>query len=141
MKMRTSLLISVAALLSVTAAACGDVDGESGLGGRRTLKRTAPTDDTGGPADESSEHDPNQSTGETSQDPGNPNANTTPTAPTNPGTNSADFAVQLASATPTVDLGQSTSLDVTCAAPNSPRACYGPAFFPRRCKNRPVQIG
>jgi len=61
-------------------------------------------------------HDPDDVDGANASDPGNPNASSAPGAPTTGGVASAQFALTLGQATPTVGLGEETVIDVTVAS-------------------------
>jgi len=106
--MRTSLLVALAAVLTVSAVGCGDASDGSTLGSRRARRTTTPPEV--GAADD---HDESDSEGEDGTDVGNPNADSKPNAPSTPGTAAPEFALTLAQNTPTVDLGESVELDVS----------------------------
>jgi hypothetical protein len=111
--MRAPLLIACAAIFTMTAIGCAvdAADGSSSLSRRGPRKNQPATNDG---ADDQEEHDENDVQGGNQADPGNPNASTSPNAPANPGTASNNFAVTLAgaNATPSVDLGQETKIEV-----------------------------
>jgi hypothetical protein len=109
--MRTSLLIACAAIFTIVGCAVDAADGSSSLS-RRGPRKNQPAA-TGDDADD--EHDEGDVEGGNQADTGNPNANTSPNAPTNPGTASNNFALTLAgaNATPIVDLGQETKIEVS----------------------------
>jgi hypothetical protein len=116
--MRT-LLLATAALFVVTTFGCNDGDtSQLGMSSRRTPRKNTPvatSDDdieSAGEGDEN-QHDPSASEGETAGDTGNPAADETPDAPASSGTASSDFGLTLASATPSVGLGEEVDLDVT----------------------------
>ncbi len=111
--MRTSLLVALASILTVSAVGCMDANDGSTLGSRRARRTTAPPEV--GAADD---HDDSDSEDENSTDVGNPNADTKPDAPSTPGTAAPEFALTLAQNTPTVDLGESVDLDVTIEPKN-----------------------
>lgn len=108
--MRSLLLLACAAIVAVTSvAACSDGDGTQLVRRVRRGASSTTQDDT------TDDHDETDVEGESQIDTGNPNATSTPTAPTSAGTAASDFAVTLTNATPVVDLGQETSLEVTVA--------------------------
>lgn len=108
--MRSTLLLAIAAVFAATTSfACMDA-AEDGYSARRGASRKNPP---GGDEDEDAEHDPNDAPGATSTDPGNPNADTRPAPPTTTGTQAREFGISLSNNTPTVDLGESTTIDVT----------------------------
>ena len=111
--MRTSLLVALAAVLTVSAVGCGDANDGSMLGSRRARRTTAPPEV--GAADD---HDADDTEGEDATDVGNPNADSKPPAPSTPGNAAPEFALTLAQNTPTVDLGESVDLDVSIEPKN-----------------------
>lgn len=111
--MRTSLLVALASILTVTAVGCSDMNDGTGLSSRRARRTSSP------PAAGSVEdHDESDTEGEDDLDVGNPNADTKPNAPSTPGTAAPEFALTLAQNTPTVDLGESVDLDVSIEPKN-----------------------
>lgn len=104
---KSSLLIGLAAILTATTFGCMDGSDSSGLSSRRARRNTPPA---AGSADD---HDVNDTEGANDADLGNPNADTRPDAPSSAGTAGTQFALTLANATPTIDLGESLDLDVS----------------------------
>src|SRR5690349_19871545 len=105
----SSRALAVVAVLLVASFGCGDLDGSAEL--TQSARRAPRKSMTDGEIVE--DHDETKTPGATNVDPGNPNADTPPPAPTTQGTAAAEFALTLASATPTVNLGESVELDVT----------------------------
>ena len=112
--MRTSLLVALASILTVTAVGCSDANEGSTLGSRRARRTTTAPPEVGAADD----HDESDTGDDDGPDVGNPNADTTPEAPSTPGTAAPEFALTLAQNTPTVDLGESVDLDVSIQPKN-----------------------
>lgn len=109
--MRSSALVSLATLLTVTVFGCADVDTGSSVGLRRAPKGAPPAV---GSADD---HDPND-TGDDVADVGNPHADTRPSAPDSQGSAAPQFALTLSDDTPVADLGQEIEISVAIEPKN-----------------------
>ena len=109
--MRTSLLVALASIVTVTTLGCAVEDG-SGTSLRRARRTSPPA------AGEADDHDDGDTEGEADTDVGNPNADTKPNAPGTPGTSAPQFALTLAENTPVANLGESVDLDVSVAPSN-----------------------
>ncbi len=112
--MRTSLLVALASIVTVTAVGCSDANDGTGLGSRHARRTTTAPPEVGAADD----HDESDTEGETAGDVGNPNADTKPPAPSTPGTAAPEFALTLSQNTPTVSLGESVELDVSITPKN-----------------------
>jgi hypothetical protein len=107
--MRSLTLLTTSAFI-VAIAACAateDADQLSYRSGRLSSNRGSPP-----PPGSTEEHDSSDTTGATAKDVGNPNATSSPTAPTSAGVPAYNFALTLGSSTPSVALGEQTTIDV-----------------------------
>jgi len=110
--MRSILVLAIAAVFATTSFACIDAADQGSSTARRSPRKNVPRVDDDA-MDEDEEHDEDDTPGATSVDPGNPNASSRPAPPATKGTEAAEFGITLSDDTPTVDLGASTTIDVT----------------------------